>query len=39
MDKQFKVKKRNGDVVDFDEYKIFKAVEAAFKSVGSSLSA
>ena len=38
MDKQFKVKKRNGDVVDFDAYKIFKAVEAAFKSVGSSLS-
>lgn len=39
MEKQFKVKKRNEDVVDFDEYKIYKAVESAFKSVGSSLSA
>lgn len=39
MEKQFKVKKRNGDIVDFDEDKIYKAVDAAFKSVGSSLSA
>lgn len=38
MEKQFKVKKRNGDIVDFDEDKIYKAVDAAFKSVGSSLS-
>lgn len=39
MEKQFKVKKRNGDIVDFDADKIYKAVDAAFKSVGSSLSA
>lgn len=34
MNNNIKVVKRNGNLVDFDEDKIFTALEAAFKSVG-----